>query len=279
MLGATTRLAAVIGSPVKHSLSPVIHNAAFAACEVDGAYLSFEVEAGRAADAVAAMRLFDWFGLSVTMPHKHEVIGACDALTETAHALGAANCLFWRDGQVVGDNTDGAGFVRGLHAGLGYQVESTKCVVFGAGGAARAVIRALAEAGADRVSIINRSPERAEIAADMAGQVGVVGSEADLAVADLVVNATSVGMASTDLSSHVPFDVSLLSPNAVLADLIYHPTETPLLAAAATRGLRCQNGIAMLVFQAAAQFEHWTGLEAPADVMMAAAQAAINSAP
>ena len=279
MSGTTTRLAAVIGSPVKHSLSPIIHNAAFEACGVDGVYLSFEVEAGRAADAVAAMRLFDWLGLSVTMPHKHEVIGACDLLTETAQALGAVNCLFWRDGQIVGDNTDGEGLLRGLDNGLGYQVESTNCVVFGAGGAAKAIARALAEAGADRVAIINRSPERAEIAAGMAGRAGVVGSQRDLALADLVVNATSVGMASTDSSGDVPFDVALLSPNAILADVIYHPTETPLLAAAAMRGLRCQNGVPMLVFQAGAQFERWTGLEAPADVMMAAAQAAISSAP
>ena len=278
MLGAKTRLAAVIGSPVKHSLSPIIHNAAFEACGVDAVYLAFEVPAGGATEAVAAMRFFDWLGLSVTMPHKHEAIHACDVLSEAAQALGAVNCLFWSDGMIVGDNTDGRGFVRGLHAELGCAVESMNCVVVGAGGAAKAVVRSLAEAGADRVAIINRNAERAEVASRMAGAVGVVGSEADLAGADLVVNATSVGMASTASSHAVPFDVAKLSSDVVLADLIYHPTETPLLVAAAKRGLRCQNGVAMLVFQAVAQFEHWTGAEAPADAMMAAAQAAISSA-
>ena len=118
LVTATTRLAAVIGSPVHHSLSPVIHNAAFAASGVDGVYVALPVEPGEASHAVAAMRSFGWFGLSVTMPHKHDVLGSCDEATDVAAALGAANCLFWRDGQIVGDNTDGTGFVRGLAADM-----------------------------------------------------------------------------------------------------------------------------------------------------------------
>lgn len=274
MITAQTRLAAVIGSPVEHSLSPIIHNAAFAALGVDGVYVALEVAPGHAAEAVSAMRMFDWFGLSVTMPHKHEVIDACDVLTDTAQTLEAVNCVFWSDGKIVGDNTDGHGFLRGLRADLGVDVEAKKCVVVGAGGAAKAVVLALADAGAERVAIINRSFERAEIAAGLAGDIGSVGEAADLVEADLVVNATSVGMASTELSAQMPFDVAALSAAAVVADLIYHPAETPLLAAARQRGLRHQNGLAMLVFQAVSQFERWTDLDAPADAMMAAAKAA-----
>jgi shikimate dehydrogenase len=274
-----TRVAAVIGSPVRHSLSPVIHNAAFAACGLDVVYVAFEVAPGSGAAAVDAMRLFDWLGVSVTMPHKREVIAACDELTDTAVALGAVNCLRWEAGRIVGDNTDGEGFVRGLRAELGVDVAGSVCVVVGAGGAAKAVVRALADGGADRVVVINRNRERAQVAAALAGRAGAVGEPSDLGAADVVVNATPLGMASTETAGRLPFDVARLGEHAVVADLIYHPAETPLLAAARERGLRRQNGLAMLVFQAATQFEHWTAAEAPTDVMMAAAKAAIGSEP
>lgn len=257
-------------------MSPAIHNAAFAATGFDGVYLAMPVEAGHAAAAVQAMRDFEWLGMSVTMPHKPDVLEACDVVTGPAQALGAANCLFWADGAVVGDNTDGEGYVRGLADELGVSPQGLRVAMVGAGGAARAVVRALADAGAADVVVVNRNAERAADAAGHAGAVGRVGTIEDLASADLVINATPLGMAGAGHEAAVPFDVDLLGENAVVSDLIYHPAETPLLRAAAERGLRHQNGLAMLVFQAAVAFEHWTGLAAPVDAMKSAVTAATS---
>ncbi|MCL4118568.1 UNVERIFIED_CONTAM: hypothetical protein GTU68_046276 [Idotea baltica] len=263
-------MAAVIGDPVRHSMSPAIHNAAFEACGYDGVYVALPVAAGNAPQAVEAMRNFDWLGMSVTMPHKQAVMAACDELTPTAERLGAVNCVFWRDGKIVGDSTDGDGYVRGLKADLDVAVSGLRCVLVGAGGAAGAVAYSLGEGGAAQVAVINRTPSKAETVAALAGDVGRVGSFDDLATADLVINATPIGMGSTDFADAVPFDVALLSEDAIVSDLIYHPAETPLLAAAAARGLRTQNGLPMLVHQAVAAFEHWTGVAAPVEAMTAA---------
>lgn len=275
-VSATTRVAAVIGDPVRHSMSPTIHNAAFEACGIDAVYVALSVPDGQAAEAIAAMRTFDWLGLSVTMPHKQGVMAACDELTATAELLGAVNCVFWRDGKIVGDSTDGEGFVRGLDSDLGISPAGLHCALVGAGGAASAVARSLALAGAARVTVINRTAARASALANLAGEIGVVGSMADLSDADLVVNATPIGMGSTDLVDEVPFDVTSLRDDAIVSDLIYHPAETRLLAEARGRGLRAQNGLPMLVHQAVAAFEHWTGVDAPVAAMTEAAQSALG---
>ena len=251
-------------------MSPAIHNAAFEACGVDGVYVALPVAAGCAPQAVDAMRNFDWLGLSVTMPHKQAVMAACDELTTTAQLLGAVNCVFWRDAKIVGDSTDGEGYVRGLQADLGVSAQGLRCVLVGAGGAAGAVARSLADNGASSVAIVNRTAAKAEAVASLAGAAGRVGSMDDLTSADLVINATPIGMGSTDLTDAVPFDVSLLRSDAVVSDLIYHPAETLLLSQARSRGLRAQNGLPMLIHQAVVAFEHWTGVAAPVDVMTAA---------
>jgi len=269
-------LAAVIGDPVRHSMSPTIHNAAFDACGVDGVYVALPVAAGHAGDAVSAMRLFDWFGMSVTMPHKADVMAACDKLTATAEMLGSVNCVYWNDGKIWGDSTDGDGFVRGLHDDLDVEPTGLSCVLVGAGGAAAAVARALHVAGAASVAVVNRTAEKAETVAALAGPVGSVGSPDALATADLVINATPLGMGSTNHVDAVPFDVSVLKPDAVVTDLIYYPNETRLLSAARARGLRAQNGLPMLIHQAAIAFEHWTGVPAPVAAMTEAVDAALN---
>lgn len=265
-----TRLAAVVGWPVTHSRSPAIHNAGFEAIGFDAEYVTMPVAPDEGVGVPATMRERDMLGISVTMPHKDAVMAGCDRATEAAAALGAANCLFWHEAALWADNTDGQGFVRGLAYELDVDPNGMRCAVVGAGGAARAVVRALADAGASHVVVVNRSPERAEAAAAHAGERGVVGSSGDIASCDLVVNATPIGMADTDQAGGVPFDPELLSDHAVVSDLIYHPTETPLLAAAASAGLRHQNGLAMLVHQAAVQFEHWTNHDAPIAAMTAA---------
>ncbi len=264
-----TRVGAVIGDPVRHSLSPVIYNAAFAESGADWVFVAFEVAEGGAAAAVDAMRALDLGWFSVTMPHKTAVARCVDRLSDDAAALDAVNCVVNEDGVLVGESTDGEGFVRALAHETGFEPAERRCVVVGAGGAARAVVLALARAGAGDVVVVNRNAERAETAAALAGAVGRVGSEADAAGADLVVNATPVGMAG---SGALPLDVAPFDGGAVVADLVYEPEVTPLVAAARARGLTAVNGLGMLVHQAALQLERVIGGPAPLEAMAAAAR-------
>ncbi len=279
-ISAATKVVAVIGDPIAHSLSPVIHNAAFAATGIDWACVALPVPAGQGAQVGAALRTLGLEGLSVTMPHKQDVIAGLDELTPVAAALDSVNCVLRRDGRLVGDNTDGAGFLAGLAEDTGLDPAGAHCVVLGAGGAARAVVLALAGAGAASVRVLNRTTSRAEQAAALAGSVGSVGTEADVVDADLVVNATPVGMADTGADpAATPVDPSLLRSGQVVAELVYHPAVTPLMVAARAAGARSTNGVSMLVHQAATAFGHWTGVEAPVAEMAAAAQDALAGRP
>lgn len=276
----TGSYAAVIGDPVRHSLSPTIHNAAFAACGIDAQYDAVTVAVGEVDDAVARMRRERWLGMSVTMPHKESVIACLDAVTGLAERLGAVNCVFWDGDRLVGDNTDGPGVVWALTDRLGV-AELGRVVVLGAGGAARACIAALAAAGAGEVVVVNRSPERAAAAAALAGSVGRVGGPSDVAGAAVVVNATPVGMSDQRGDPGGPDAAALPGPvpdrGAVALDLIYHPLRTVWLDAAEQAGARTANGVGMLVGQAAVAFERWTGVAAPVDAMWAAVSARLDS--
>ena len=277
MITASTRVAGVIGDPVGHSLSPVIHNAAFRALDLDWVYLAFPVAAGDGAGAVAAMRTLGLDGLNVTMPHKADVIPGLDRLSPTAAALGSVNTIHRLAGELVGESTDGAGFVDALVADEGFDPAGRRVVVFGAGGAARAVVLALAQAGAADLAVVNRTAAKAEQAAALAGaEVGRVGSEDDVDEADLVVNATSVGMAGTAEAEAVLLDTARLRPGQVVADLVYHPIRTPLLVAARERGAVAVTGLGMLIHQAAHAFRLWTGEDPPLEVMSAAALGALT---
>ena len=284
--GPEARLVGVIGSPVAHSLSPLLHNAAFAALGLADAWQSFafEIPPGKAADALEAMRRSRITGLSVTMPHKADVAALVDECSDVARRLGAVNCIVNLDGSLFGTNTDGEGFVVSLARGAGFVPEGRRCVVVGAGGAARAVVLALALGGAAQVAVVNRTPERAYEAADLAGPAGSVvpltdGSVAEAVVAaDLVVNATPVGMAGVAADAAGPgawlVPPDLLGPGQVAADLVYAPRMTPWLAAAAACGATAIGGLGMLVHQAAAQLVLWTGVEPPVEAMWRAAEAA-----
>ena len=276
----STRVAGVIGDPVRHSLSPALHNAAFAALGLDWTYLAFEVPAGQGADAVAAMRTLGIEGLSVTMPHKDAAAAACDELSPAAALLGAVNCVR-RDGdRLIGENTDGAGLVRSLRTQAGVDPAGLRTVVLGAGGAARAVIVALAAAGAS-VTVVNRSPDAAAWAAALGAAAGgtaagtagrpsgsaAVGGPEAARDADVVVNATPLGMTEGD---SLPVDPALVGDGQIVVDLIYRPERTPLLDAAAQAGATTLNGVGMLLYQAAEQFTMWTGHDAPVDAMAAA---------
>lgn len=264
-----TRVAAVIGHPVRHSLSPVIHNAAFRALGLDWAYLAFDVEPARAREALEAVRVLGIHGLNVTMPHKAAVAAAVDHLSPVAASLGAVNTVVRQGDELLGDNTDGDGFLAAL-ADEGFDPSGRRCAVVGAGGAGRAVVHALARAGAADVAVVARRPEAAEAAALLGGRP----AEADaVAAADLVVNATPVGMAGvTDLHQEpqVPLDADLLHPGQLVVDLVYDPLVTPLLKAARERGAAASNGVGMLLHQAALAFEQWTGQPAPLPAMSAA---------
>jgi shikimate dehydrogenase len=274
-ISAVTKVVGVIGDPVAHSLSPVLHNAAFAACGLDWVYVAFPVARGRGGAAVAAARDLGLAGLNVTMPHKAEVAAACDELTADAAALASANTVVIRpDGTALGATTDGEGFLAAL-AGDGIDVAGRSVLVLGAGGAARAVVLALGRAGAT-VAVAARRLEAAETAAaPVAGAKALVLADAagQADAYEVVVNATPLGMGGEP----PPFDPERLGPRHTVVDLVYHPAETPLLAAARAHGVRTQNGLPMLVHQAALSFRLWTGVEAPVEVMRAAAEAALRA--
>lgn len=272
MITAGTRVAGVIGSPVRHSLSPVLHNAAFAQLGLDWVYLAFEVPAGQAAAALDAMRVLGLAGLSVTMPHKEAVAAAVDTLDATASSLRSVNTVVVRsDGSLAGYNTDGDGLIASL-ATAGVMIGGRSVCVLGGGGAARAICDALGRAHAARVAVVNRTPAAAEAAAALAVSngtpVGSVGTARDITAADIVINATSVGMGTREL----PCDPSLLHASQVVADIVYHPRETELLRRARAVGAVAVEGLGMLVHQAALQQQLWHG-EMPNVAVMTAAVA------
>lgn len=269
---AHPRVCWVIGEPVEHSLSPAIHNAAFAELGLDWTYFAVSVPDGQARSAVEAMRSLHLAGMSVTMPHKHAVAAAADVVSDRARRLGAVNCLSWEGTQVCGDSTDGAGFLDALRIDHRWDPLGRRAVVIGAGAAARSVIAALADAGADDVGVVNRSTTRAERAAALAGSAGRVVEPAAVDEADLVVNATPMGMGSDPT---VAVEPERLRRGQLVVDLVYDPLETPLLAAARERGATAVTGIGMLVHQAAHAFRIWTGEEPPVEAMSAAAVAAL----
>lgn len=277
-ISGTTRVAAVWGYPVKHSASPAMHNAAFAATGFDGVYVACEVAPERVREAVAGIRALDLMGVNVTVPLKELVLPLLDGISDRAKAIGAVNTIVNRDGTLWGDSTDGPGFLAAIDgAGIVADADS-RFVVLGAGGSARAVVYALAEYGAT-VVIANRNPERAAALArefaHLPGNISIIAyTEAGIGAAlsdgaTALVNTTSVGM-SPNGDETPPVPVDALSPDTFVADLIYKPFETRLLSAARVRGCRTQNGVEMLVRQGAVAFEHWTCIPAPVDVMRGA---------
>jgi shikimate dehydrogenase len=273
---ASSPVVGVMGDPVRHSLSPLLHNAAFAALGLDWVSVGFDVPSGEAAGAVAGMRALGVRGLSVTMPHKDAAAALADRRSPTAEALGASNCLVREGGLIVAHNTDGDGFLVAVRRATGFEPEGSRTLVVGAGGAARAVVLALARAGAHEVVVVARTPRRAAAAAALAGPAGRTGSPHEAAAADLVVDATPAGMDGAHANEDPLVPAAILGPGQVAADLVYHPLVTPWLAGASERGATTMGGLGMLVHQAAAQIGLWTGQDAPAEAMWRAAQRGIR---
>jgi shikimate dehydrogenase len=279
-VSATTTVAAVIGSPVRHSLSPVLQAAAFAQLDLDWTMVAFDVGPGDGAAAVAAMRALGLGGMAVTMPLKAEVAAAVDELDPAAAALRSVNTVVrTADGRLRGMSTDGEGFVDSLLT-AGVDPAGTNVLVLGAGGAGRSIVDALGRRGAATVTVANRTEASAREAAALspvALAVPLGEAVAAAARADVIVNTTSVGMGvepmSDDASAQVPLAVAALRAGLVVADIVYHPLRTPFLAAAERAGAVTVDGLGMLVHQAARQCEAWTGQRPDPVVMRAAAEA------
>lgn len=270
-----TTVAGIIGWPVSHSLSPVLHNAAFRETGLDWVYVPFPIPPACLEQGVAGLVAAGVAGFSVTIPHKVAVLALLDRIAPEAELIGAVNTVAVTDGVAVGYNTDGIGLLAALAGKLGFSPAGSSVLVLGAGGAARSAAASLGLAGAARVELVNRSLATAEgLAALMGSRLpqtafasGSLERLADagyLAGFDLVVNTTSVGMAG---DSFPGLDLRALKAGAAVYDMVYAPALTPLLAQAAALGIPCANGLAMLVAQGEAAFRIWTGVPAPAGCM------------
>lgn len=261
MITASTRLLCVLGHPVGHSLSPRIHNAALAGAGIDAVYLAFDVAPERFADAVTGLRAAGFLGANVTIPHKQAALAVVDELTEEARAVGAANTLFWSGDRLVADNTDAAGLEVVLRKDVGLAA-GDEVVVFGTGGAARAAAVALGRVGA-AVRVDGRRPGACDEILAIALAHGATAGSGDHP--RVVVNATPLGLGGESL----PQRYLELRPGQVALDLLYGH-DTPFLAAARANGAKASDGLGMLIGQAAASFERWTGM-APDEMLMRAA--------
>ncbi len=281
----------VIGDPRKRSLSPVFQQAAISALGLDITYERWATPPEGLATRVASLRAPHVLGANVTIPHKQAVIPMLDELDSLPQRVGAVNTIVNREGRLHGYNTDVEGFRRGLRDDAGFDPEGKRAVIAGAGGAARAVVVALAEARARSVVIINRTFTRAaRLAEEMTPLAGETELHAlpdiylswtdSLSRADLLVNCTPTGQASAGPSadeeedSPVPFDA--IRPGLLVYDLVYIPAETPLMKAAKAAGARVLGGLPMLIYQGAASLKLWTGREAPVDIMLKAAREALG---
>jgi len=268
---AATALYGVAGDPIAHSLSPALHNAAFEAMGIDAVSVALRAGAVDAQLVVGAVRTLGIHGLSVTMPLKVAVVEHCEHRTATVERLGASNCLVHEETSgVLAASTDGAGLLGAVSCVTGETVATKRCAVLGAGGAALAVIDALASAGAAEVIVVSRRAGAAARALALAPCVRE-GAPGEAATADLVIQATPVGMVGTDAQESDPLlDPGLLRADQIAVDLVYHPLVTPWLAQAASSGARTVGGIEVLIHQAAGALELWLGTAPPAAALHAA---------
>ena len=267
-----TRLAAVVANPIKHSISPFIHNSAFEATNTNGVYLAWEVDATELAETVANIRRYQMYGINLSMPYKEQVIPYLDQLSEEACLIGAVNTVVNREGTLIGYNTDGKGFFKSLPS---FKISRKRLVLLGAGGAAKAILAQAILDGVSQISVFVRSSSMEKTRPYLEKIQNATGFRVDLFAledvqdlqdsitkADLLVNATSVGMDGT--SQPIPTSI-VLPEKLMVADVIYQPFETPFLKWARNQGNQSINGLGMLLYQAAEAFELWTGKEMPTD--------------
>jgi shikimate dehydrogenase len=280
----------IIGYPIRHSISPAFQQAALDHYSLDAVYRAWEVPPEELGDFMAGLREADNLGINVTVPHKEAVMTYLDEVDDWAADAGAVNTVHNDGGALVGHNTDGIGFIRALEGEAAFVPRGRRVLIIGAGGSARAVALALARSGAASIIIANRTLQRARDLADaISGRGTSPGQGQPSAVeavpleriseaassGDLIVNCTTLGMRHGPDETGTALKADRIPPGALVYDLVYNPPDTPLLMEARRAGAATLGGLAMLVYQGAAAFEYWTGLEAPVDVMMKAARAAL----
>ncbi|MCO6451896.1 MAG: shikimate dehydrogenase [Caldilineales bacterium] len=272
-----SELVGVFGFPVAENPTIIMQEAAFRAAGLNWRYLNIEVRPEQLPDAVTGLRAFNMRGINLTIPHKVAVIPLLDGLSPEAALMGAVNTVVARDGKLVGNNTDGKGFLWSLRQDAGIDPAGKEVVFLGAGGAARAMSVELALAGASRITIVNRSAERGQSLVELLN--AKTPTSADFVLwsepyrtpddTDILVNATSIGL-FPDISAMPEVDLSSIRPDLLVCDVIPNPPHTAFLREAKARGARTLDGLGMLVGQGAIGFEMWTGVEAPVAVMRAA---------
>jgi shikimate dehydrogenase len=278
-ISGKTRVCGVIGDPIEHTLSPIMHNAAFNAIGLDYVFLAFKVKAVEVENAVNGMRALNIRGLNVTMPHKSTVMNFLDRTDLSAQIVNSVNTVLNKDGKLFGFNTDGVGALKALREN-GVEPKGRKVLLLGAGGAARAIAYTMAKES-DELAVLNRTAKQAQALVKLlektankkivAGSLSPKDIQQNLQDSDILINATSIGMKpKADESLVAP---KLLRPDLTVMDIVYNPIETKLAKEAKAAGAKVISGVEMLIYQGAASFEIWTGKSAPVEVMR---QAALN---
>ncbi|OBZ11720.1 shikimate dehydrogenase [Bacillus sp. FJAT-27264] len=274
-------LLGVMGDPIGHSKSPLMHGAALKAMGISGAYVPLHVKRENLGEAVRAIRTLGFRGVNVTIPHKVSVMEYLDRLDESALAIGAVNTIVNDDGVLTGYNTDGIGYVRSLKAEAISDLSGARIMVIGAGGAARGIVAALLQEAPASIVIANRTADKAQdLAAEWSRSGSLAGISLDdmgehLKDIDVLINTTSVGM-----YPHIdglPVNPALLHPGMVVSDLIYNPLHTRLLTESLERGCIIHGGLGMFVYQGAYALEYWTGQTAPVDIMRQTIEESLSS--
>jgi shikimate dehydrogenase len=267
-------LVACLGQPVAENPTGVMQEAAFRALGLNWRYLTIEVGPSQLGDAIRGVRAFGMRGINLTIPHKVAVIEHLDEIAPDAAVIGAVNTVRREGDRLIGENTDGKGFLRGVRVDAGVSPAGKRAIVLGAGGAARAIATELALAGVAELLVVNRSEDRGRaMVEDLAAKTGrpiryqrwqgVYRVPAD---GDLLVNATSIGL-YPDVDAMPPVELGGAQPGLLVCDVVFNPPETRLLGAARARGLAVLDGLSMLVYQGVIGFQLWTGLDPPEDVM------------
>ncbi|MFF2447631.1 shikimate dehydrogenase [Neobacillus sp. NPDC058068] len=257
------KLFAVLGDPIGHSMSPIMHNDLFSYYQIDAHYLPFQVKGENLRDAVKGLKAIGVAGFNVTVPHKSEIIPLLDEVDELAASIGAVNTVVNEGGKLIGYNTDGPGFLKGLHEHVP-SAAGQKILVIGAGGAARAIYFTLARENPLAIDIANRTLETAlKLIGDcpytnFSRALSLAEANQKLAEYDLIIQTTTIGM-SPKIADQ-PLDLGNLSHESMVCDIIYNPLETQFLREASIKGAKIQNGIDMFVYQGALAFERWTGI-------------------
>lgn len=278
-----TKILGLFAHPIEHSLSPAMHNAAIAELDMNYIYVPFHVLPKDIAGAVDSIKALNITGVNVTIPHKESIINFLDNLTDNAKRLGSVNTIVNKDGYLIGDSTDGPGFLKSLKEDLG-DISNSKVLVLGAGGSAKAICFSLVDLGCE-VVIANRTLEKAvNLSREINDVCGIditracildeTALENEVVNTKLLVNTTSVGMFPN--VNEMPLSANLLHDGMWVYDLIYNPYETTLIAEAKAKGAKTASGLNMLVYQGAISFEMWTGKYPPVDIMKNTVAKALN---